>query len=91
MEEDKEGLEGIGDGETEDMGEVLRVGEVGALVEVGSIDMSIDPRREMCTFGCCCITVRHGKVSDVSMYLPGLFLLDRILRTLENSQPPLEK
>ena len=68
MEEDKEGLEGIGDGETEDMGEVLRVGEVGALVEVGSIDMSIDPRREMCTFGCCCITVRHGKVSDVSSW-----------------------
>jgi hypothetical protein len=88
VEEDKEGLEGIGDGETEDMGEVLRVGEVGALVEVGSIDMSIDPRREMCTFGCCCIAVRHGKVSDVSSWL---FLLDRILRTLENSQPPLEK
>jgi len=69
VEEDKEGLEGIGDGETEDMGEVLRVGEVGALVEVGSIDMSIDPRREMCTFGCC-ITV--SKRNKRVMYLPWL-------------------
>ena len=58
------GSEGIGEAEDRigwGMGEVLRVGEVWGAV--GSIEISIDPRRDMCTFGCCITEAeRRGKI-----------------------------